>query len=155
MSKPNTIYAFYTLLKLFTVASFIFLNSNLYDLIAEFPLFDNYFYSNYEYLKFRFLINNLKLNNENNFFVLNAFYYYWNEQFSYLFLYAISSLILTGILFFAAFILSQKDSSFEKLSPYECGFEPFGSSQVVFNIQYYIIGILFMIFDLEVAYLFP
>lgn len=45
--------------------------------------------------------------------------------------------------------------TFEKGSPYECGFEPFeGDAHSVFNIQYIIVGILFMLFDLELAYLF-
>ena len=59
------------------------------------------------------------------------------------------------ILFCLAFFLSQSDSTFEKLSAYECGFEPFGGAQAVFHIQFFIVGILFTIFDLELAYLFP
>lgn len=87
---------------------------------------------------------------------LNDIYiYYWKEQFTYLFLYILCSLILTSILFIVAFILSDKDLSFEKLSTYECGFEPFGDSRLIFNIQFFIVGILFMIFDLELIYLFP
>lgn len=65
------------------------------------------------------------------------------------------SLILCFVLFTIAFILSPKEIFFEKASAYECGFEPFGSTQSVFNIQFFVVGILFMIFDLELAYLFP
>lgn len=65
------------------------------------------------------------------------------------------SLTLCCILFFLAFYLSPKEVSFEKTSPYECGFEPFGDGHLIFNIQFFIVGILFMIFDLELAYLFP
>ena len=65
------------------------------------------------------------------------------------------SFLLTCVLFLIAFVLSSKSMSFEKGSPYECGFEPFGSdAHSVFNIQYFVVGILFMIFDLELAYLF-
>ena len=43
----------------------------------------------------------------------------------------------------------------EKLSPYECGFEPFQNARVRFDVRYYLVAILFIIFDLEVAFLFP
>jgi NADH-quinone oxidoreductase subunit A len=65
------------------------------------------------------------------------------------------SFALTVLLFLVAFMLSDKDLSFEKLSPYECGFEPFGDSRAIFNVQFFIVGILFMIFDLELIYLLP
>lgn len=43
----------------------------------------------------------------------------------------------------------------EKLSPYECGFEAFEDSRVKFDVRYYLVAILFIIFDLEIAFLFP
>ena len=43
----------------------------------------------------------------------------------------------------------------EKLSPYECGFEPFADARIRFDVRYYLVAILFIIFDLEVAFLFP
>ncbi|MBV8938352.1 MAG: NADH-quinone oxidoreductase subunit A [Alphaproteobacteria bacterium] len=43
----------------------------------------------------------------------------------------------------------------EKLSPYECGFEPFGDARGTFDVRFYLVAILFIIFDLEVAFLFP
>jgi NADH:ubiquinone oxidoreductase subunit 3 (subunit A) len=43
----------------------------------------------------------------------------------------------------------------EKLSAYECGFDPFGDCRAEFNIHFYLIGILFIVFDLEVILLFP
>ena len=42
-----------------------------------------------------------------------------------------------------------------KLSPYECGFEPFEDNRVRFDVRYYLVAILFIIFDLEIAFLFP
>ena len=48
---------------------------------------------------------------------------------------------------------SQPDS--EKLSPYECGFEPFDDARSKFDVRFYLVAILFIIFDLEVAFLFP
>ena len=43
----------------------------------------------------------------------------------------------------------------EKLSPYECGFEPFDDARRKFDVRFYLVAILFIIFDLEVAFLFP
>ena len=43
----------------------------------------------------------------------------------------------------------------EKTSPYECGFEPFEDARNRFDVRFYIVAILFLIFDMEVAYLFP
>jgi NADH-quinone oxidoreductase subunit A len=42
-----------------------------------------------------------------------------------------------------------------KLSPYECGFEPFENARIPFDVRYYLVAILFIIFDLETAFLFP
>lgn len=91
-----------------------------------------------------------------NYNIFNIVYYsYFNEQHTYLYFYIVASLVLTLILFFVAFSLSPKKSSFEKSSSYECGFEPYSDGHSMFNIQFFIVGILFMIFDLELAYLFP
>ena len=43
----------------------------------------------------------------------------------------------------------------DKLSPYECGFEPFEDNRIKFDVRYYLVAILFIIFDLEIAFLFP
>jgi NADH-quinone oxidoreductase subunit A len=43
----------------------------------------------------------------------------------------------------------------EKLSPYECGFEAFEDARLQFDVRYYLVAILFIIFDLEIAFLFP
>ncbi len=43
----------------------------------------------------------------------------------------------------------------EKLSTYECGFDPLGSARVPFDVRFYLVSILFIIFDLEIAFLFP
>jgi len=52
-------------------------------------------------------------------------------------------------------ILSPKHPDPEKLSPYECGFEPFEDSRMEFDVRFYLVAILFIIFDLEIAFLFP
>ena len=52
-------------------------------------------------------------------------------------------------------ILSPKHPHPEKLSAYECGFEPFEDSRIEFDVRFYLVAILFIIFDLEIAFLFP
>ncbi len=53
------------------------------------------------------------------------------------------------------FIFSPKKPDPEKLSAYECGFEPFDDSRMEFDVRFYLVAILFIIFDLEIAFLFP
>lgn len=53
------------------------------------------------------------------------------------------------------FLFSPKNPDPEKLSAYECGFEAFSDSRIEFDIRFYLVAILFIIFDLEIAFLFP
>jgi len=55
----------------------------------------------------------------------------------------------------ASYVLGRQRPDSEKLSPYECGFEPFDDARIRFDVRYYLVAILFIIFDLEVAFLFP
>ena len=55
----------------------------------------------------------------------------------------------------AAFVLAPKSPDPEKLSTYECGFNAFDDSRMKFDVRFYLVSILFIIFDLEVAFLFP
>jgi len=55
----------------------------------------------------------------------------------------------------ASYVLARQNPNSEKLSPYECGFDPFEDARVRFDVRYYLVAILFIIFDLEVAFLFP
>ncbi|MGB7931024.1 MAG: NADH-quinone oxidoreductase subunit A [Gammaproteobacteria bacterium] len=64
--------------------------------------------------------------------------------------------IAIGVLpILAGFLLAPHKPDSEKLSPYECGFEAFEDSRMRFDVRYYLIAILFIIFDLEIAFLFP
>ena len=68
--------------------------------------------------------------------------------------------ILIGVLFgilpiAAGKLLGPHKPDNEKLSPYECGFEAFEDSRMKFDVRYYLVAILFIIFDLEIAFLFP
>ena len=53
------------------------------------------------------------------------------------------------------FLFSPKNPDPEKLSAYECGFEAFSDSRIEFDVRFYLVAILFIIFDLEIAFLFP
>ncbi len=55
----------------------------------------------------------------------------------------------------AAFIAARQRPDSEKLSAYECGFDPFDDARGMFDVRFYLVAILFIIFDLEVAFLFP
>ena len=65
------------------------------------------------------------------------------------------SLLLSFGFIIVNFLFSPKNSDPEKLSAYECGFEPFNDSRMEFDVRFYLVAILFIIFDLEIAFLFP
>ena len=59
------------------------------------------------------------------------------------------------LLLILGFLFGRGGKDDEKLSPYECGFEAFEDSRMKFDVRYYLVAILFIIFDLEIAFLFP
>nr|AIW42714.1 NADH dehydrogenase subunit 3 [Willisornis poecilinotus] len=62
---------------------------------------------------------------------------------------------LSIILTLLNFWLAQMNPDSEKLSPYECGFDPLGSARLPFSIRFFLVAILFLLFDLEIALLLP
>ena len=62
---------------------------------------------------------------------------------------------LGAVLLVLGYLLGPKRPDPEKLSPYECGFEAFEDTRMKFDVRYYLVAILFIIFDLEIAFLFP
>jgi NADH-quinone oxidoreductase subunit A len=62
---------------------------------------------------------------------------------------------LGGLLIVLGFLLGPRRPNAEKLSPYECGFEAFEDSRMKFDVRYYLVAILFILFDLEIAFMFP
>nr|YP_009048522.1 NADH dehydrogenase subunit 3 [Aprasia parapulchella]AHL17035.1 NADH dehydrogenase subunit 3 [Aprasia parapulchella] len=65
------------------------------------------------------------------------------------------STTLVFILMLLAFWLPQMTPDTEKLSPYECGFDPLGSARLPFSLRFFLVAILFLLFDLEIALLLP
>jgi NADH-quinone oxidoreductase subunit A len=70
-------------------------------------------------------------------------------------IFLIIALVLSFGFVLINFLLSPKKPDPEKLSAYECGFEPFEDSRMEFDVRFYLVAILFIIFDLEIAFLFP
>nr|YP_008994257.1 NADH dehydrogenase subunit 3 [Nacospatangus altus]AGQ49791.1 NADH dehydrogenase subunit 3 [Nacospatangus altus] len=65
------------------------------------------------------------------------------------------TLIVAGILTAAAHVLPNRNTDSEKNSPYECGFDPLNSARLPFSFRFFLVAILFLLFDLEIALLFP
>jgi NADH-quinone oxidoreductase subunit A len=64
--------------------------------------------------------------------------------------------VLFGVMVLVAgYLFAPHRPDAEKLSPYECGFEAFEDARMKFDVRYYLVAILFIIFDLEIAFLFP
>ena len=76
-------------------------------------------------------------------------------EFLIIFLILLISLVLSTIISGASYLLGDKSPDKEKVSVYECGFDPFHNPGEPFSIRFFLIGILFLVFDLEISYLFP
>jgi len=65
------------------------------------------------------------------------------------------ALVMGGAILAVGRLMGPNRPDTEKLSPYECGFEAFEDARMKFDVRYYLVAILFIIFDLEIAFLFP
>jgi NADH:ubiquinone oxidoreductase subunit 3 (subunit A) len=75
-----------------------------------------------------------------------------------IFIFFLVAICLVFIMLFLAKLLSlffSRNRDMEKISAYECGFDPFEDARLKFEIHFYLIAILFIVFDLEIAFLFP
>ena len=77
------------------------------------------------------------------------------EQYFPILLFIAFGLVLGLVMLGAGRVLSPNRPDPEKLSPYECGFEAFEDARMKFDVRYYLVAILFILFDLEIAFLFP
>lgn len=67
----------------------------------------------------------------------------------------IALFLLVSLLLILSFYLSISSRTLEKVSVYECGFDPYSDARIKFDIIYYLVAILFLLFDLEIIFLFP
>jgi NADH-quinone oxidoreductase subunit A len=79
----------------------------------------------------------------------------YTNQYLIIFICISFSLFLGFIIFLLSYTLAVQNPDSEKISAYECGFEPFEDARNKFDVRFYIVAILFIIFDVEVIYLFP
>ena len=63
--------------------------------------------------------------------------------------------VISGLLLVVPFVIAPRKPDPEKLSAYECGFDAFDDARMRFDVRFYLVSLLFIIFDLEVAFLFP
>lgn len=62
---------------------------------------------------------------------------------------------IISILWLISFIVNRTKLDVEKVTPYECGFSPFNDARIKFDVKFYLVSLLFILFDLEVAFLLP
>ncbi|MCE7060930.1 NADH-quinone oxidoreductase subunit A [Dyadobacter sp. CY343] len=77
------------------------------------------------------------------------------SDFGYILLFIISGLVLLGVMLMAAKFLRPDNPNEEKLSTYESGEDPMGNAQIQFNIRFYIVALIFVLFEVELLFLFP
>lgn len=77
------------------------------------------------------------------------------ENYVPILIFLVISLVMGAAFYVVGFILGPSRPDSEKSSPYECGFEAFEDARMKFDVRYYLIAILFIIFDLEIAFFFP
>lgn len=78
-----------------------------------------------------------------------------NIEFISIFLLLLFSIILSSAISGISYSVGEKSPDSEKVSVYECGFDPFNSARILFSVKFFLVGILFLIFDLEISFLFP
>ena len=79
----------------------------------------------------------------------------FQSEFLPIFLFFVFSTFLSGVILCLSFIFAQQKADSEKLTAYECGFDPFEDARNQFDVRFYLVAILFMIFDLEATFLYP
>lgn len=77
------------------------------------------------------------------------------SHYTSLLVYFLISCVLSIVFFVLSYIVAIQNGGTEKLSAYECGFDPFDDARSTFDVRFYLVAILFIIFDLEVVFLFP
>jgi NADH-quinone oxidoreductase subunit A len=97
---------------------------------------------------------------QNYYINCESFFFNFNESFLYseflpVLVFLGIAILLAGIIVTLSYVLSIQNPDTEKLSSYECGFEPYEDARNVFDIKFYIVAILFILFDIEAMFLLP
>jgi len=100
------------------------------------------------------------MNFKNNIYIFDNFYLNKNYSLIYseyypILILLIFAIVLSFVIMVLSYVLSVQNPETEKLSTYECGFEPYEDARHKFDVKFYVIGILFIIFDIEAVFLFP
>ena len=77
------------------------------------------------------------------------------KEYLIIFIYLLFAIVLTAIIISASYFLAKQNPDSEKLSAYECGFEPYEDARHTFDVKFCVIAILFIIFDIEIMFLIP
>ena len=95
-------------------------------------------------------------------FIFNDNFYYYislisllNEEYFFILMIILISVIIAFLILFLSYTLILQNPETEKLSSYECGFEPYEDARHQFDIKFYLIAILFIIFDIEAIFIYP
>lgn len=81
-------------------------------------------------------------------------FYFFTEYYEFFF-YFFFTFIVSSLILFLCYLITVKNPSTEKNFGYECGFDPFSDARSPFNVKFYLVSIVFIIFDIEVAFFFP
>lgn len=82
-------------------------------------------------------------------------YCYFNNYLVFILLFGLFFCLLSLILFVVSYLVIYQENYLEKVSSYECGFEPFEDTRIKFDVRFYLVAILFIIFDIEIMFLMP
>lgn len=77
------------------------------------------------------------------------------NEYSLILIFFVTSIFLSVTIFMLSYFFIPQKADQEKISAYECGFNPFDDARSTFDIRFYLVAILFLIFDLEISFLFP
>ena len=72
-----------------------------------------------------------------------------------IFVYFIGAVVLSGVILLGSYLIATQAPDQQKLTAYECGFDAFDDARSRFDVRFYLVSILFIVFDLEATYLFP
>lgn len=102
-------------------------------------------------LKNCFCLNNFLFHN--NYLYLNDSLFY--NEYAVILIFVFVAILLSVIILFFSYILVVQNPETEKLSSYECGFEPYEDARHTFDVKFYLVAILFIVFDIETMFLIP